>query len=620
MNRTEYRNDIDGLRALAVVSVILFHSGYLPNGYLGVDIFFVISGFLITNIVYKESTQNKFSILRFYERRLRRIIPLLLFICAISLLLGIILMLPEDLENLSQSAIASNLSINNILMYITSGNYWATKNDYKPLMHTWSLGIEEQFYLIYPLIFFFLQGRKSKLSIHIITGLTVMSLLVFLTQHATASKFYLIQYRFFELSIGGIGAILAPNLNIANLNLSKYLLYTFVTFVIAILAIPVFLKSDLVILSMTFFTTAILIIGNNFFDKPCAYSFIFTNTVVTAIGRISFSLYMWHQVIFAFYRYSFIEEMDIYHWLPLITLIGILSTITYFLIEIPFRNKQFIRVKHVLIVTGGFFLTTTLLSFYIHAVSGAIKDYPELEISSDGKTFKHNLFSQNRNENIKYNDDVKLLETDFSSSNKKKVLVMGNSFGRDAANILSEYNADQNLEIRYFDITHMNDDASIQNVSIKNRIIHADCVFIGASKFLDQEFLNQIEKRYGVAFDLNKVWVFGVKDFGYGNGVHHYRYSRNINFRTYVTKMKHGVSETNNLLRSVWGDHFIDLIRPISDKEGNILVFTPDGKFISHDTLHLTKSGALFFSKILQNKLDQILKKQGDTSNLSGPL
>ncbi len=136
----KYRTDIDGLRAIAVISVILFHLGYLSNGYLGVDVFFVISGYLITGIVFNEVENNKFSILKFYERRIRRIIPLVLFTTSIAFIVGLIFMLPDDLENLCQSVVASNLSANNILMRITSSDYWAIKNDYKPLIQYLEFG------------------------------------------------------------------------------------------------------------------------------------------------------------------------------------------------------------------------------------------------------------------------------------------------------------------------------------------------------------------------------------------------------------------------------------------------------------------------------------------------
>ena len=204
--KRKYRSDIDGLRAIAVFSVIFFHLKCTNNGYLGVNVFFVISGYLITSIIFKEVENNTFSILKFYERRIRRIIPLVLFTSFIAFILGLVFMLPDDLENLSQSVIASNMSLNNLLMFKTSSNYWAIKNDFKPLMHTWSLGIEEQFYLFYPFIFFFLKKKKSTiLKVLIVT--TIVSLIAFIFSNNTSAKFYFIHYRFFELSIGGIAAI-----------------------------------------------------------------------------------------------------------------------------------------------------------------------------------------------------------------------------------------------------------------------------------------------------------------------------------------------------------------------------------------------------------------------------
>tara|TARA_B110000046_G_scaffold86106_1_gene94179 strand:+ start:3644 stop:4450 length:807 start_codon:yes stop_codon:yes gene_type:complete len=266
--KTIYRTDIDGLRALAVISVILFHLGYINNGYLGVDVFFVISGYLITGIVYREVKNNKFSVLKFYERRIRRIIPLVLFTSLIAFILGVFFMLPDDLENLSQSVFASNLSVNNVLMYITSTDYWAVKNDYKPLMHTWSLGIEEQFYLLYPFVFFFLKKNKIKYILPVLILLSIFSISAFLLENNSSAKFYFIQYRFFELSIGGIAAIYfnSSNLNYKS-NKSQYFLFLLLIILVGILLFPIKLDNDIKIILVTLITTAVLVFGDIHFEK-----------------------------------------------------------------------------------------------------------------------------------------------------------------------------------------------------------------------------------------------------------------------------------------------------------------------------------------------------------------
>jgi peptidoglycan/LPS O-acetylase OafA/YrhL len=599
----EYRTDIDGLRAIAVTSVILFHLGYLTNGYLGVDIFFVISGFLITSIIYTSASKKEFSLLKFYERRIRRIIPLLLFICLTALILGIAVMLPEDLENLSQSVIASNLSINNILMYITSGNYWATKNEFKPLMHTWSLGVEEQYYLIYPFIFYFFQSRKTKLSVYLIIALTLLSLLAFIIQNDYSSKFYLIQYRFFELSIGGLGAIYLYNLNSEKPRFNISLLYLSITITILLVAIPISSIKPFLNILITLSTGGILLTGSQYFNKQGIYNSLFGNKVIVGIGKISFSVYMWHQIIFAFARYTMIEEMTTMWSIVLIIITLLLSLITYSLIEKPFRNHQIIKTKFVLIICGVTLLLTTVTAFYIHSISGIIKDYPELGFSSEDRVIKGNLFTSNRNASIEYIDDINALDKDFSNGNKIKVLVIGNSFGQDVSNILLEYDSQNTLEVRYFRIQNLND------TTIRKRLAEADKIIIAAKDFISKDALRKIEQMHKITIDDSKVWVFGTKDFGYHNGIHHFRYSDKTNFMTYRTSMKKGVSKINEKLKSEWTDSFVDLISLVSDGDQKVLVYTPDGKFISHDTLHLTKYGAIYFASKLRHKLDMIFSK-----------
>ena len=284
----KYRNDIDGLRAIAVIAVILFHLGFLPNGYLGVDIFFVISGFLITSIVYYEAKNNKFSTLKFYERRIRRIIPLLLVTTSFAFFLGLFLMLPDDLENLSQSVVASNLSVNNILMLITSSDYWAVRNEYKPLMHTWSLGIEEQFYLLYPLLFFVLRGKRLKYVFPTLIIFSLLSLIFFILPGNVASKFFLLQYRFFELSFGGISAIYFFKVKQIRKE-SIYLLYASTALLLLILVIP-WGTNLFKVLVVAILTTVIISVGKYFYEDDKFITTVFRNNVFVFIGKISFSL------------------------------------------------------------------------------------------------------------------------------------------------------------------------------------------------------------------------------------------------------------------------------------------------------------------------------------------
>ena len=157
-----YRRDIDGLRAIAILPVIFFHAGFnnFDYGYLGVDIFFVISGFLITSFIVNDLKLEKFKVLNFFDRRARRILPGLVFIMIASIPLALVYMQPDDLENFGQSLFATSLFSNNILLYLTSG-YWDIASEFKPLLHTWSLSVEEQYYVVFPFLMILIWKLKS---------------------------------------------------------------------------------------------------------------------------------------------------------------------------------------------------------------------------------------------------------------------------------------------------------------------------------------------------------------------------------------------------------------------------------------------------------------------------
>jgi peptidoglycan/LPS O-acetylase OafA/YrhL len=597
-----YRTDIDGLRAIAVISVILFHLGYLSNGYLGVDIFFVISGYLITGLVFNEVEENKFSVLKFYERRIRRIIPLVLFTTLIAFILGLIFMLPDDLENLSQSVFASNFSANNILMKITSADYWAVKNDYKPLMHTWSLGIEEQFYLLYPVIFFFLKGDKKKYILPLLIILTGLSLMAFLKSTNISSKFYFLQYRFFELSMGGICAIYFSKRNLfINSSKSQYFLFFLLSVLVFLLFFNSINSNDIKVLTTTILTAGILVLGGLHFENNSLYRILISNRLFTGIGKISFSLYMWHHIVFAFSRYFLVEEISINYAIVLSIIVVVLSIFTYFTIENPFRNRSKIKTTPLLLIVGFSFIIISSASLYVYMVGGIIKNIPELGITKSNRPSQLNFFSSQSNINIQYNEDIRAFDKPFYDdkqeigikSEKVKVLVLGNSFGRDVANVLLESSFKDNIEVRYSDLVSKSDD------ELKRRITNADFIFFG-SNYPTKELIEKYD------IDMAKVWIVGTKDFGNSNGIH---YNRKIeNYSIYRSFMKTGVLQSNLDLQKKWGEKYIDLIELINNHEGKVLVFTPDGKFISQDTVHFTKFGAMFFATLLDSKLREIMK------------
>ena len=211
-----YRPEIDGLRALAVFAIILYHTGApaFGGGYLGVDIFFVISGYLITGILTCELLENRFSICNFYERRIRRIIPALLVLIVVVTPAAFLLMLPDDLASYGQSVVATLLFANNILLLLTSG-YFELEVIFKPLMHTWSLAVEEQYYVVVPLLL----GAAFKLGgvrylLWFLSGVVLISLgfSILASNIWPVANFLLISSRAWELGVGSIAMLVQSRL------------------------------------------------------------------------------------------------------------------------------------------------------------------------------------------------------------------------------------------------------------------------------------------------------------------------------------------------------------------------------------------------------------------------
>lgn len=587
-----YRTDIDTLRAISIISVILFHLGYIKNGYLGVDVFFVISGYLITGIIYNEISANKFSVKNFYERRIRRIIPLVLFISALSFIIGLLVMLPDDLENLCQSIFATNFFSNNILMKITSSDYWAIKNNYKPLMHTWSLGIEEQFYLTYPIIFFFTKGEKRKYILPTLMTLASLSLLFFITSNNSSAKFYYLHFRFFQLAIGGLFAIFFINRK-PKQSKNHSLLLIFLILLIFVIYSNINFSRDFLTITTTLLTAFILFLGNFFYKNNSLYKTLTSNKIIAGIGKISFSLYMWHQMIFAFSRYFLFEEITPQLAIILTIVIFICSIFTYHFIENPFRNRQLISLKKTLAFLTVFFILIISSSFYVYMIGGIIKDVPQLGIYKNTLPTKYNFFNSEDNIHISYNEKNNLFNKPFEQTNKIKVLVIGNSFGRDFINLLIESEFYNELTISYANLNTYNYN------DIKERVIEADYIFYASNYPSKEVIINE-------KIPMSKVWIIGPKNFGASNGIHYNK--SNIDYTLYSTKMTPNIYNEEKQNKAKWKKRYISLIDLTKNNNQEVLVFTPSGKFISHDTMHFTEYGSKFYAGLLKDKLKNILK------------
>lgn len=306
----DYRREIDGLRALAVLPVILFHAGFeiFSGGFVGVDVFFVISGYLITTIILAELeqgklSQGKFSIVNFYERRARRILPALFVVMFASLAFGYIWLMPDEFKNLGQSLVATSLFSNNMLLGLTSG-YWDLSSEFKPLLHTWSLGVEEQYYVIVPILLM-LFWRLGKIGIACLLWTIFISSLLFANWFVNVSPkmaFYTLPARAWEIDMGALAALYMGRYpqTIRNHKLSN--IFSFSGFLLIIFSVLTFNKN---VLSPSWFLLAptigaVLII---MFCRPDSFVYkILGSKVVVFLGLLSYSLYLWHQPILAFRR------------------------------------------------------------------------------------------------------------------------------------------------------------------------------------------------------------------------------------------------------------------------------------------------------------------------------
>ncbi|MEY2936597.1 MAG: hypothetical protein RL033_7346 [Pseudomonadota bacterium] len=336
-----YRADIDGLRAIAVLPVLLFHAhlGGVRGGFVGVDVFFVISGYLISSLIVNELDRGDFSILRFYERRCRRILPALFAVFLVTSALASLVLMPPDLASFGRSLLSSVGFVSNVYFWKVSG-YFDGAADFKPLLHTWSLSVEEQFYLVAPYLLVGICAFLRKRYLTFLVPLAIGSLLLsqWAVSHAPSAAFYLLPTRFWEILLGSLLAVsrtagtqsrplreAAGALGLLGI-LGACFLYSDETRFPGFAALAPCVGATLIIYAGTG--------GTNLVGR------LLSSTPFTFIGKISYSLYLWHWPLFALYRYHVARTLTATEAAALLGTSFVLAIASWKFVEAPFRQSR----------------------------------------------------------------------------------------------------------------------------------------------------------------------------------------------------------------------------------------------------------------------------------------
>jgi peptidoglycan/LPS O-acetylase OafA/YrhL len=465
-----YRADIDGLRGIAVVSVLLFHlgSGSFSGGYVGVDVFFVISGFLITRLIRDEVQKTgTFSFSNFYMRRVRRLLPSLLFTLALSLVVAIVLFSPQYLQRFGGALISSVMSFSNFYFWMGSG-YFDTASEFKPLLHTWSLSVEEQFYLVWPILLVLLLLKAPKLKIPVVllvvgAGSLFLNHLfssneiaILLESHPTIASwftegaltiFYLAPFRVFEFAIGALIVWL-----IAYKPTNPLLLEPLVLIGLAMIAYPIFTYTEETLFPsvnalMPCIGAALLIYGGT-----AKYSGkLLSNKLAVSVGLISYSLYLIHLPIIVFYRYYKLDTLTVADQLGVSIVSLVAATLMYFFIERPFRifphTNTVISSKKVIYICTVTALLIIIPSASIWANKGWEWRKPNFLSLDEIKLMKWRRYNL-------YNNACQVLSLNSDKCNLSaslQVLVLGNSHHYVGYNALySQYSGQRDINIISF--------------------------------------------------------------------------------------------------------------------------------------------------------------------------
>lgn len=625
-----YRPEIDGLRTLAIIPVILFHLDYsfIKGGYYGVDVFFVISGYLITNILIAKIESNQFSMYNFWIRRIKRLLPMVITVVFFSLLASIVLSIYKPtIQEIAKDTFPAIFSFFNIYALYNFGDYWGGEAKNSFFLHTWSLSVEEQFYLLYPLFLFFCHKIFKSFLLPLVF-LTVLSFFFF-AYYLNINKdftFYMLPTRIWELSIGGVISIFFFKAPIKKSILNQILP------IIGIILIMIgyfFGRSDIdmMVIFPVIGTVFILFFcnGNDIISK------ILSIKPFLIIGKLSYSLYLWHWVVILLFRNS-PELLSIYSRATIFIITLLLSLISYYTIENKTRNfkgtPKMVLVGITLLCSIGIFLNS---------------DYYDTKY---GNKFTINktpeLIDYSKPENNKAYTKKGIYK--LVNGKSPEVLILGDSHAVALSRTIDDICEDLHLSRTFFckiglraniNLTNINNQIAYshdKDISIQEKIAYAksikkaldewDIKLVIISMRWDIRGIENYEDLFNYITEKRNIKLLIINQppmINYGllkageeidQKLTYTGYKGVKNMSTYVDYNGEGVFANNkkvsNFSKEFKNTYIFDLYSTLT--KGKKMLLINDNKILYKDTNHISEFGASFIKQKLEKEIEEILK------------
>lgn len=586
---------------------------YLRGGFVGVDVFFVISGYLITTILILDIENKQFSFINFYERRARRILPALFFVMFLCIPFAYIIFNPLQFREFSQSIFATTIFASNLFFFLKT-DYFGLSAESSPLLHTWSLAVEEQYYILFP-IFLILVWRLGKCRVlWIIVGMAVISLMAseLAWRKYPTANFYFTPTRAWEIFSGSIAAFIVTKRGVTKSNFWSLLGLVAIIFSIFVYDESTPFPSAYTLVPVI--GTVLLIL---YADQQTLPARLLSNKAIVGIGLISFSVYLWHQPLLVFGRMLNNGEPGIASLLSIIFIVLVLSTITYNYIEKPFRDRTIVSRNTIIKISTLSFLFLSIFGLVIHSMS--YRDIGAFQLK-EGMMYEMD-FEDLKEESIEFTKSFSYEDFSNFNSSKIKVLILGDSIADDfIAAIRTSEKLEQQLEVKHLNYDDLCFDPEFSsNECVRWRenlrknypiIQQADVIAVVVGLQPQTDILS-----FTINFDdvKSKTILIGSAHFNDPFSIFDTQIDKR-NLSRIMSKNKH-VSTFESSLRAEkilldHGYHFFSLYELVcpdeldceaTDESSNLLVF---------DTAHRTKAGIKYLSHKLEEHWEEIFHLQ----------